>query len=533
MRQDRDRKTRPLSCLPVSAAGDRVAFTCNGESVVVDAFPGESLLSVLRERLGIVSAKDGCAPQGQCGCCTVLVDGDARVACVTPVARVAGRAVTTVEGLDPAGARRARGRVRRSRRIAVRLLHARDRRARRGPAGEGPWPGGSTSIGRSPPTCAAAPAGRPSTRRSAMRAPPAPAARRTRRRRGAGRARGRGTAAGGSRDPARRGRLRRRPRTAGRARRGPAPTRARMRRRPRPPACSGSWPSRCTRPGALAAQGAGASHHRRHDVAARAPAASRGRRAARDRMGGARVPRARRVVVRARRARRRRRSRTAARSAARRAPWSPRAARELADHAGRRSASCSRGRTSCGSGPKRPPIAADRGRSTRPACPDQWRRRRPGRRATTAPIEWPYRDRRVGNVGAAVGFPAHPTATHLRAVGFAERAGLAGGRAAPRRASTARSSRATNASRTSLLDTLRAGARAARSRARAVELHEDGTDRARRGARRRGRSARRASCCVPTRSAPRTWRSDGCSPKASPSTPRPARCTTSPFVPSV
>src|SRR6478735_6194585 len=91
---------RPLSCLPVTAAGDRVAFTCNGTSVAVDAFPGESLLSVLRERLGIVSAKDGCAPQGQCGCCTVLVDGDARVACVTPVARVAGREVTTVEGLD-------------------------------------------------------------------------------------------------------------------------------------------------------------------------------------------------------------------------------------------------------------------------------------------------------------------------------------------------------------------------------------------------------------------------------------------------
>ncbi len=47
-----------------------------------------------------MSVKDGCAPQGQCGCCTVLVDGAARVACVTPVARVAGRAVTTVDGLS-------------------------------------------------------------------------------------------------------------------------------------------------------------------------------------------------------------------------------------------------------------------------------------------------------------------------------------------------------------------------------------------------------------------------------------------------
>jgi aerobic-type carbon monoxide dehydrogenase small subunit (CoxS/CutS family) len=61
--------------------------------------PGESLLSVLRERLGILSVKDGCAPQGQCGCCTVLVDGAPRVACVTPVERIAGRSVTTVDGL--------------------------------------------------------------------------------------------------------------------------------------------------------------------------------------------------------------------------------------------------------------------------------------------------------------------------------------------------------------------------------------------------------------------------------------------------
>ncbi len=77
----------------------RVQFTCDGAQVEVDAAPGETLLSVLRERLGIVSVKDGCAPQGQCGCCTVLVDGDARVACVTPVARIAGRVVTTVDGL--------------------------------------------------------------------------------------------------------------------------------------------------------------------------------------------------------------------------------------------------------------------------------------------------------------------------------------------------------------------------------------------------------------------------------------------------
>jgi xanthine dehydrogenase small subunit len=79
-----------------------VGFRCNGVDVEVDDVPGGSLLSALREELGITSPKDGCAPQGQCGCCTVLVDGEPRVACVTPLARVAGREVTTLEGLDPA-----------------------------------------------------------------------------------------------------------------------------------------------------------------------------------------------------------------------------------------------------------------------------------------------------------------------------------------------------------------------------------------------------------------------------------------------
>ncbi len=67
---------------------------------------GSSLLDVLREQFGCHSVKDGCAPQGQCGCCTVWVDGSPRVSCVTPARRVAGRSVTTLDGLDPA--RRAR-----------------------------------------------------------------------------------------------------------------------------------------------------------------------------------------------------------------------------------------------------------------------------------------------------------------------------------------------------------------------------------------------------------------------------------------
>src|SRR5437899_8934806 len=70
----------------------------DGRQVEV-ADDGGSLLEVLRDRLGMRSPKDGCSPQGQCGCCTVLVDGAPRVACVTPARRVAGREVTTADGL--------------------------------------------------------------------------------------------------------------------------------------------------------------------------------------------------------------------------------------------------------------------------------------------------------------------------------------------------------------------------------------------------------------------------------------------------
>ena len=77
-----------------------IEFELNGAPVTVAG--GCSLLEALRDRLGVRSPKDGCSPQGQCGCCTVWVDGAPRVACVTPVTRVAGRRVTTVEGLDDA-----------------------------------------------------------------------------------------------------------------------------------------------------------------------------------------------------------------------------------------------------------------------------------------------------------------------------------------------------------------------------------------------------------------------------------------------
>lgn len=74
-------------------------LTVDGRTVRVPD-DGSTLLEVLRTYAGVQAAKDGCAPQGQCGCCTVLVDGQARVSCVTPARRVAGRAVLTLDGLD-------------------------------------------------------------------------------------------------------------------------------------------------------------------------------------------------------------------------------------------------------------------------------------------------------------------------------------------------------------------------------------------------------------------------------------------------
>ena len=84
---------------PRPPVGAGLRFSVDGRDVEV-ADDGASLLEVLRDRLGITSPKDGCSPQGQCGCCTVLVDGAPRVACVTPVRRIAGRSVTTLDGLD-------------------------------------------------------------------------------------------------------------------------------------------------------------------------------------------------------------------------------------------------------------------------------------------------------------------------------------------------------------------------------------------------------------------------------------------------
>jgi len=77
------------------------AFELNGELVQASA-DHPHLLAALRDELGVLSPKDGCSPSGQCGCCTVLLDGKARIACQTAMDKAEGATVTTLEGLDGA-----------------------------------------------------------------------------------------------------------------------------------------------------------------------------------------------------------------------------------------------------------------------------------------------------------------------------------------------------------------------------------------------------------------------------------------------
>jgi xanthine dehydrogenase molybdenum-binding subunit len=88
----------------------RVEFGLNGRPCTIEPEAGESLLEALRERCRVKSLKDGCQPQGQCGCCLALIDGHPLVTCAVDAGRVAGKQVLTLEGLsaeERAGAARA------------------------------------------------------------------------------------------------------------------------------------------------------------------------------------------------------------------------------------------------------------------------------------------------------------------------------------------------------------------------------------------------------------------------------------------
>jgi aerobic-type carbon monoxide dehydrogenase small subunit (CoxS/CutS family) len=77
----------------------QISFTLNGKAVSVEVEPDKPLLWALREDLGLTGTKYGCGI-AICGCCTVHLGGDAIRSCVTPVSRVEGKKVTTVEGLS-------------------------------------------------------------------------------------------------------------------------------------------------------------------------------------------------------------------------------------------------------------------------------------------------------------------------------------------------------------------------------------------------------------------------------------------------
>ena len=79
-----------------------VLLTVNGRERRVDAPPDETLLSVLRNRLDLTGTKYGCG-EGQCGACTVLLDGEATPSCQTPVSEAAGKKIVTIEGLAQNG----------------------------------------------------------------------------------------------------------------------------------------------------------------------------------------------------------------------------------------------------------------------------------------------------------------------------------------------------------------------------------------------------------------------------------------------
>lgn len=85
------------------AEARQTSFVLNGQNVTVSVPPGRMLLHVLREDLDLTGTKQACDGEGECGACTVILDGQAVRSCLMPIERVGGRRVTTIEGLGIAG----------------------------------------------------------------------------------------------------------------------------------------------------------------------------------------------------------------------------------------------------------------------------------------------------------------------------------------------------------------------------------------------------------------------------------------------
>ncbi len=82
--------------------GKVTTLNVNGKKMITDVDSATSLLSVLRNDLNLTGSKYGCG-EGQCGACTVLLDGQATRSCITQVGRVAGKQITTIEGIEKDG----------------------------------------------------------------------------------------------------------------------------------------------------------------------------------------------------------------------------------------------------------------------------------------------------------------------------------------------------------------------------------------------------------------------------------------------
>jgi carbon-monoxide dehydrogenase small subunit len=91
-----------MSPVPVAKSPARFAFTVNGRRVSVSAPPMKRLLDVLRDECGLTGTKEGCG-EGECGACTVLMNGQGVNSCLVPVVQAEGARIVTVEGLSRGG----------------------------------------------------------------------------------------------------------------------------------------------------------------------------------------------------------------------------------------------------------------------------------------------------------------------------------------------------------------------------------------------------------------------------------------------
>src|SRR3954454_11784312 len=82
----------------------KASFSVNNQPAEVDGHPMERLLDVLRERLGLTGTKEGCG-EGECGACTVLMDGEPTLSCLVPLFQCEERRIETVEGIAEGPAR--------------------------------------------------------------------------------------------------------------------------------------------------------------------------------------------------------------------------------------------------------------------------------------------------------------------------------------------------------------------------------------------------------------------------------------------